>query len=83
MEPARGQLVVSRRTDAHYQLDVNYTQTFQLSDRYAIQVFGDLYNVFDKQTGYNVQPVRTSTQFGVPRNYYEPRRFQLSARFVF
>ncbi len=73
----------SRRSDAHYQLDLNYTQTFNLGSRYSFQVFGDLYNVFDKQTGYNIDPVRTSVTFGNPRNFYEPRRFQLSARFQF
>jgi hypothetical protein len=73
----------SRRSDPHYQLDLNYTHRFRLGDRYSVHLVGDLYNVFDKQTGYNINPVRTSTTFGDPRSFYEPRRLQLSARFLF
>jgi hypothetical protein len=73
----------SRRSDAHYQLDLNYTQNFRLGGRYNLQVVGDLYNVFNKQTGYSINPVETSPTFGEPRVFYDPRRFQLSARFYF
>jgi len=73
----------SRRSDPHYQLDLNYTQRFRFADRYSMQLVADVYNLFNKQTGYNINPVRTSTSFGVPRSYYEPRRVQLSARFTF
>jgi carboxypeptidase family protein len=73
----------SHRSDSHYQLDLKYTQDFRLKARYKIQAVLDLYNVFDKQTGYNINPVRTSSSFGVPRNWYDPRRAQLSARFTF
>lgn len=73
----------SRRSDPHYQLDLNYTQNFGIGDRYRLQLVGDLYNVFDRQTGYSIDPVETSTTFGEPRLFYDPRRFQLSARFLF
>jgi hypothetical protein len=73
----------SQRTDAHYQLDLKYTQDFRLTDRYKFQVVLDAYNVFDRQTGYNPNPVRTSSSFGVSRNFYDPARVQLSARFQF
>ena len=39
------------------QLDLNYTQNFRLGGAAATsQLDGDLFNVFDKQTGYNIEP---------------------------
>jgi hypothetical protein len=73
----------SRRSDAHAQLDLNYTQSFRLNGRYTFQVLADVYNVFDKQTGYAIQPVETNPNFGRPRVFFDPRRLQLSARFLF
>jgi hypothetical protein len=72
----------SRRTDDHYQMDLNYTQNIPLGG-YNFQIAADVYNVFDKQTGYNPQPSRNSALFGQPRNFYDPRRFQLAVRFQF
>jgi len=73
----------SRRTDPHWQLDLNYTQNFRLGDRLNLQLAGDLFNVFDRQTGYNPQPSVQNSAFGEPRHYYDPRRFQLAARLRF
>ena len=73
----------SRRTDPHWQLDLNYTQNIRLADRLVLQLAGDLFNVFDRQTGYNPQPSVHSSVFGLPRNYFDPRRFQLAARLRF
>ena len=38
----------------------------------------DLFNVFDRQTGYNVNPVVRHATFGQPRSYFDPRRVQLA-----
>ncbi|MEX2271980.1 MAG: carboxypeptidase regulatory-like domain-containing protein [Vicinamibacterales bacterium] len=73
----------SRRTDAHYQLDLKYTQNFTFGGRYRLQVTGDLYNVFDNQTGYDIEPRAHSAGFGDPRRYYDPRLFQVAARITF
>ena len=73
----------SRRTDPHWQLDLNYTQNVPLADRLNLQIAADLFNAFDRQTGYNPQPSVHSAVFGVPRNYFEPRRFQVAARIRF
>ena len=70
----------SRRSDSHAQLDLNYTQNIRLG-RYTLQLLADVYNVFDNQTGYSIQPVLTSPTFGEPRLFFDPRRFQLAARF--
>ncbi len=75
----------TRRSGTHIQLDLNYVQNFYLgsSDRYTIQLRADLFNVFNNQTGYNVQPSINSAGYGKPRNYYNPRRLQLMAKFLF
>jgi hypothetical protein len=73
----------SRRSPAHWQLDLNYTQNIRVAPRLNLQLAGDLFNVFDKQTGYDYQPSLHSSVFGEPRAYYAPRRFQLAARLQF
>jgi hypothetical protein len=73
----------SRRSDSHYQLDLNYTQNFRLKDRFTLQLVGDVFNVFNKQTGYNLEPRRLSPLFGVARSFYDPRRAQVMARLLF
>jgi hypothetical protein len=42
-----------------------------------------VFNVFDKQTGYSFQPAVHNSEFGQPRSYFDPRRFQLAARLRF
>jgi hypothetical protein len=73
----------SRRAEAHYQVDFNYTQNFRLRGRTNLQLVADLFNAFDNQTGYNIQPQFHSAGYGTPRSYYDPRRFQLAARIQF
>jgi hypothetical protein len=75
----------SRRTNSHSQLDLNYTQNFYFGggDRYNIQLRADIFNVFDSQTGYDIQPKIHSAGYGDPRNYFNPRRLQLLAKFIF
>jgi hypothetical protein len=73
----------SRRSPAHYQLDLNYTQDLRFATRYKLQVSADLFNVFNKQTGHNYDPAAHSSTFGLPRSYYDPRRVQVAARFYF
>ncbi len=73
----------SRRADSHWQMDLNYTQDIPLQGRLRLQIVGDLFNVFDNQTGYNIQPQFHSAGFGDPRSFYDPRRFQIAARLRF
>jgi hypothetical protein len=73
----------SRRTDSHWQMDLNYTQNFRLKGRLNLQLAADLFNVFDEQTGYNIQPAFHDSTYGLPRTYYDPRRFQVAARLQF
>jgi len=73
----------SNRTPMHYQLDLNYTQNFKLASRYNIQVSLDVFNLFNKQTGYNYQQSLQAADYGTPRSYFDPRRLQIAMRFQF
>ncbi len=73
----------SRETDDHYQLDLNYTQNFDFGERFEFSVAADVFNVFDNQTGYAIQPVVSNAAFGEPTEYYDPQRVRLTARFRF
>jgi hypothetical protein len=73
----------SRRSPAHYQLDLDYTQNLRFAKRYNAQIAVDLFNVFNKQTGYNIDPAAHSSTFGSPRSYYDPRRLQVAFRLYF
>ena len=73
----------SRTTDDHYQLDLNYTHDFPLGGRFNVQARVDIYNVFDKQTGYNVQSLANSANFGREQSFYDPRRFQVAIKLEF
>jgi TonB dependent receptor len=72
----------SRKTAAHYQLDLDYTQNIPLHGL-NLQLVGDVFNLFNKQTGYYYQPAVHSALFGQPLRYWAPRRFQLAARVQF
>jgi hypothetical protein len=73
----------SRRTDSHWQVDLNYIQNFKLNERFNLQLAVDLFNVFDEQTGYDIQPQVHNSAFGTPRRYFDPRRVQVAARVQF
>jgi hypothetical protein len=73
----------SRTTDSHYQLDLSYTQNFPIGNRFNIQLIGDVFNVTDNQTGYNIEQIEINAGFGEPRSYFDPRRFQLTVGFQF
>lgn len=78
-----GEPAGSRRGPSHWQLDLSYTQNFTLADKYVLRFRADLFNVFDRQTGYNFDPTVTNTTFGEARSFYNPRRLQLSVGFDF
>ncbi len=73
----------SRRSASHWQLDLNYTQDFQISEDFVLKFRADLFNVFDRQTGYAINPYENSENFGKARSFYSPRRLQLSFNVVF
>lgn len=73
----------SRRSASHWQLDLSYNQNFTFADKYVLKFRADLFNVFDRQTGYRIDPLVTSTTYGEPTKFYNPRRLQLSVGFDF
>ncbi|MEP1445843.1 MAG: TonB-dependent receptor [Paraglaciecola sp.] len=68
----------SRRESSHWQVDLNYAQSFQLTDDLKLNFNAEIYNVFDNQTGYNYNPIVGSDNFGEARSLINPRRVQLS-----
>jgi Carboxypeptidase regulatory-like domain len=73
----------TRHTPPHWQVDLNYTQNVRVGGRYNFQIVGDLFNVANHQPGYNFQPAFHNSAFNTPRNYFDPRRFQVALRFQF
>jgi len=73
----------SRRSPSHWQLDLNYVQEFEIAQGYKVNVRADLFNVFDNQTGYSMNPYASSDTFGEARKRFNPRRVQLSAKISF
>jgi Carboxypeptidase regulatory-like domain len=75
------------KTPDHYQVDVTYTQDIPFFSSYNLQFQVDAFNLFDNQTGYNVEPsVHRTTglkPFGVARDYFDQRRFQAAVRLQF
>jgi hypothetical protein len=72
----------SRRTEGHYQVDLNYTQNFDLAGL-RLQFIGDAYNLTDNQTGYSPQPAVHLAAFGQPRLRHSPRRYNVALRLQF
>jgi len=73
----------TRITPSHWQMDLKYTQNLRFGGRYNLQIDADLFNVMNKQTGYNYEPSKNSAVFGNPRSYFSPRRLEVAARFQF
>ncbi|MFT6897204.1 MAG: hypothetical protein ACJA13_001610 [Paraglaciecola sp.] len=73
----------SRREPSHWQLDLNYAQSFELSNDLVLKFKADVYNIFDNQTGYNYDPIVSSSTFGQAQTLINPRRVQLSVNVSF
>jgi hypothetical protein len=74
----------SKQTNPHAQLDLKYVQNFRVGPHLRFQIDADLFNVFNGQTGYNINPnAHAGNAFGVARNFFDPRRFQIAARVRF
>ena len=73
----------SRQTDDHYQLDLNYTQSFPIGDTFRIEARIDVFNLFDNQTGYNPQDNVHTANPGTYQSFYDPRRFQFALKLEF
>lgn len=72
----------SRSSPSHTEIDVNYTQNFGVRGM-NLQLAADVFNILDSQTGYNINPVATSSTYGQPQNWWRPRTVQITARVQF
>ena len=72
----------SRRGDDHFQLDLNYSQSWDLSS-VRLQAILEIFNVLDEQTDFNIESNANSPNFGIGRDFYEPQRFRLGAKVSF
>ena len=76
----------SRRSPSHWQVDVSYAQNVvspggaTVPDRPTVRLRVELFNLFDRQTGYNMNPYVRDANFGAPRNRFDSRRVQVSIR---
>lgn len=73
----------SRVTDDHYQLDLNFTHSFPIGDTFRIEARVDVFNLFNNQTGYNVQDNVHTANPGTYQSFYDPRRFQFQLKLEF
>lgn len=73
----------SRTTDDHYQFDLNFTHAFPIGDTFRIEARVDVFNLFDNQTGYNIQDSVHTANPGTPLSFYDPRRFQFALKLEF
>jgi len=73
----------SHRSDPHAQLDLNYTQDIPFLQRYRGSVVFYVYNVFNSQTGYSIDPNFNDALYGQPLRFYDPRRLEMTVRLQF
>jgi hypothetical protein len=78
MEPAG-----SHRTAPHYQVDLNYTQVFWKQGALSLSGLMDVFNVFNRQTGYAIQSSMHLTAPGTPQAFFAPRRTQVGLKFIY
>jgi Carboxypeptidase regulatory-like domain len=73
----------SHRSPAHAQLDLNYTQEFPFMKRYRAGAVFYVYNVFNSQTGYSIDPNFNDALYQKPLRYYDSRRLEMTFRLQF
>jgi len=73
----------AHRAPAHAQLDLNYTQDIPFLKRYRGGLVFYVYNVFNKQTGYNINPNFNESTYQQPISYFDPVRLEMTFRLVF
>jgi len=72
----------SRRGFDNFYINTRISKFINI-DRFRFQVFGEVYNVFNKGNFYNVYSRENSPNFGGPSEARDPRIIQLGIRFDF
>ena len=70
----------SRRSASHWQLDLCYEHGIGMAAGMEAKLRVDVFNVFDRQTGYNINPYARDAAFGQPRSHFDSRRMQVAVR---
>ena len=78
-----GEPAGSRVLSPHYQVDLNYTQTFWKRKNLGLSGTINLFNVFNRQTVTSVNESVHGGFLGMPNGYMAPRRTQLGLKFTF
>ena len=73
----------SRRAPSHAQMDLKYLQNFRFAKSRIAQIDVDAFNIFNSQTGYNIEPRVHAAGFGQSQSFFDPRRVQVAFRFIF
>ncbi|WP_339722028.1 TonB-dependent receptor [uncultured Paraglaciecola sp.] len=78
--------VASQKTPAYGTLDMRVKYTYDFSEDYSAEFFLDIFNVLDDQAVLEEEQFVAgsgSFAFGEAKDWVEPRRFYLGAKFVF
>jgi carboxypeptidase family protein len=73
----------SHRAPSHAQMDLKYIQNLPFASRYRAQLDIDAFNIFNSQTGYNIEPRLHAAGYGQPQSFFDPWRVQAAFRFIF
>lgn len=71
----------NRRSPSHWQLDLSYVHRFERARAWNAHLRVEIFNLFDRQTGYNIDPYANSSTFGKARSRFQPRQVRLSVSF--
>ncbi len=72
----------SRRLPNFYQLNVEGRKTFKIG-KTMVQLILSIYNLLDDEIVTSVNELYTSTNFGMPLTYQQPRRFEVGLKYQF
>ena len=76
----------SQTAPSYYTLDMRLKYTYKLAGSQKVELFLDLFNVLDKQSGQTAMALVNTTgkyKFGQANTFVEPRRLYVGARYSF
>ena len=71
----------SRRSSSHWQLDLSYAHEFEHARTGSLRLRIEVFNVFNRQAGYDINPYVNSSTFGRARSFFKPRQVHLTISF--
>jgi hypothetical protein len=73
----------NHRLDSYYMLDLRLEKRFNFSQRAAVNISADFFNLLNADTMTQTVDIGTSDSFMLPDAIVPPRRVQLSLRMMF